>query len=345
MRADIDVQALGKWLAANVPRIGPVLEIAPLTGGQSNPTYVLRDAAGLKAVLRKAPSGPTVKSAHAVDREFQVMSALRGSAVPVPEVWALCEDRSVLGAPFFVMEFVEGRIFWDPALPNESPEFRRDLYEDINRTVAQLHTVDFDRLGLTAFGRSEDFFGRQIARWTKQYHASRLRTIESMDRLIEWLPDNLPDRDLTTLFHGDLRLDNMIVHSSEPKVVALLDWELSTLGDPLADLAYHALPWRLSAHQFRGMAGKSSAVLRGIPSEAEYISTYAVNVGQDIDRAHYQFAVVFAMFRLAAILHGIYERAMLGSASATDARETGEKAATVADQAWIEVRTHFPGTR
>ena len=330
------VAALEAYLAEHVPGYRGPLRIERFAGGQSNPTYRLGAASG-RYVLRKKPDGELLPSAHAVDREYRVMSALRNTPVPVPRTHAYCADASVIGTPFFLMDYVEGRIFWDPALPELSRDDRAALWNDVNRVVAALHCVDIDRVGLADYGFRGNYCERQIGRWTKQYRASETERIEAMDRLIEWLPAHIPPGDDTTLVHGDLRLDNMMVHPTEPRVVAVLDWELSTLGHPLADLSYHAMTWRLSAEQFRGIAGRDLAAL-GIPGEAGYVAAYCERTGRaPIDPGAWEFYMALSMFRLAAILQGITRRAQDGTAASAEAVETGRKARPIAEVAWRQV--------
>ena len=250
---------------------GPA-HLVPFEGGQSNPTFRLEAPSG-RYVLRRKPAGQLLASAHAVDREFRVMRALATTAVPVPHVHALCEDTSVIGSAFYVMDHVEGRILWDARLPGLSPAERRAVYASMNATIAALHSVDPASVGLGDFGRPGNYLSRQIARWTTQYRASETTPIEAMDRLIEFLPQHIPEFDTTAIVHGDFRLDNLLLHPTEPRVVAVLDWELSTLGHPLADFAYHAMAWRLSPELFRGLAGTDLASL-GIPDEATYVAEY-----------------------------------------------------------------------
>jgi aminoglycoside phosphotransferase (APT) family kinase protein len=336
--AGIDSAALERWLAAQVAGYRGPLRVERFAGGQSNPTYRLSAPSG-RYVLRKKPDGVLLPSAHAVDREYRVMTALGPSAVPVPRTFGYCDDASVIGTPFFVMDCVDGRIFWDPALPELARADRAALWDDVNRVVAALHTVDVDAVGLADYGRPGNYFQRQIARWTRQYRAAETVPIEAMDRLIEWLPAHVPPGDETRIVHGDLRLDNMIVHPTEPRVVALLDWELSTLGHPLADLAYHVMTWRLGADQFRGMAGKDLAAL-GIPGEAEYVARYCARTGRPpIDPMAWEFHLAFSMFRLAAILQGIARRAEDGTAASAEAVETGSRARPIAEVAWAQVQT------
>lgn len=339
--AGLATVALGDWLRGHIVGLRTPLSAQRFSGGQSNPTFLLTDAGGQRYVLRKKPAGELLPSAHAVDREYRAMKALENTDVPVARMLCYCDDASVIGTPFYVMEFVEGRIFWDPALPELPPEQRAAVYRDMNRVVAALHRVDPQAVGLGDFGRPANFFERQIGRWTKQYQASATDPIPAMDRLIQWLPAHIPAREETRIFHGDLRLDNMIFHPSEPRVLAVLDWELSTLGHPLADFAYHALPWRLTSEQFRGMAEKDIAALGGIPSEDEYLRRYCEATGRQVDPAEYEFCVAYSMFRLAAILQGILKRSIDGTASSAQARETGLKARGIAEVAWRQVRAHF----
>ncbi len=332
--APFDVRALQVYLERSVAGFNGALRVSRFSGGQSNPTFLL-SAGETKYVLRKKPDGPHLPSAHAIDREYRVMSAQRGSGVPTPPMLALCEESSLIGAPFYVMAHVEGRIFWDPALPGLQRAERTAIYDDVNRVVATLHGLDFERLGLADFGRTGNYLERQIARWSKQYLASQTQPIEAMLRLIDWLPRRLPSPGATALVHGDLRVDNMIFHPVEPRIVALLDWELSTLGDPLADFAYHMLTWILRADEFRGMAGADLAAL-GIPDAPEYLRRYAERRGiGSVDPAVWEYHLVYNLFRLAAILDGIAKRAEGGNAAAANAHETGARAGLIAEIAWL----------
>jgi aminoglycoside phosphotransferase (APT) family kinase protein len=332
-----NAEALTAYLDEHVPAIRGPLSIEPLTGGQSNPTFRIRTAER-SYVLRKQPAGELLPSAHAVDREYRVMTALAATDVPVPRTYCYCDDRSVIGTPFFVMDFADGRQFFDPALPELSIPERTALWDDINATIARLHTVDYAAIGLADYGRPGNYFARQIARWSKQYQASQTETIASMDRLIEWLPLNIIADDATSIVHGDFRLDNLIVHRTEPRVVAVLDWELSTLGHPLADFSYHAMVWRVTREQFRGMAG-TDFTAAGIPTERDYVDRYCARTGRErIDAREWQFCVVFSMFRLAAILQGIAKRALIGTSADTRAAEVGRQARVIADAAWQQVR-------
>ena len=341
---DFDADPLADYLRGHVEGLKAPLRVERFSGGQSNPTYLLTDARGQRYVLRKKPPGALLPSAHAVDREYRVMKALAATDVPVAQMVCYCDEPQVIGTPFYVMEFVQGRIFWDPALPELAPAERSALYDEMNRVVAALHRVDPQAVGLGDYGRPGNFFARQIKRWTGQYQASATEPLPAMDALIDWLPAHIPADDRTALFHGDLRLDNMIFHPSEPRLLAVLDWELSTLGHPLADLAYHALPWRLTAAQFRGMA-QHDPLPAGLPSEREYLRRYAQRTGQAIDPADYGFCVAYSMFRLAAILQGIWKRSLDGTAASAQARETGAKARGIAEAAWQQVQTRSPQVR
>lgn len=338
---DIDVDVLEAYLEGRIKGIRPPLHAHRFSAGQSNPTYLLTDAGGQRYVLRKKPPGTLLPSAHAVDREYRVMKALEHTGVPVASMYCFCDEEQVIGTPFYVMEFVDGRIFWDPALPELDAAERRAMYEEMNRVVATLHKVDYQATGLDGYGRPDNFFERQIGRWTRQYQASAIEPIEAMDRLIDWLPTHIPTSNETAIFHGDLRLDNLIFHPHEPRVLAVLDWELSTLGHPLADFAYHALPWRLTSEQFRGMAEKKP-LPAGIPSERDYLLRYCRQTGRAVDECDYEFCMAYSMFRLAAILQGILKRSLDGTASNAKARETGLKARGIAEAAWSQVTTYFP---
>ena len=303
--APFDAVRLATYLRDNVEGFTGALTIEPLTGGQSNPTFALKLDGRKRYVLRKKPDGVLLPSAHAVDREYRVMTALRETDAPAPRTHCLCTDESVIGTMFFVMDFTAGRSLWDPALPGMAPEERSAIYDEMNRVIAALHSTDFARVGLGDFGKPGNYFARQIARWSKQYRGSETRRIASMENLISWLPDNIPPGDETALVHGDFRLDNLIFHATEPRVVAVLDWELSTLGHPLADFAYHLLAWRLAPGEFRGIGGLDIVSL-GIPEEANYVAAYCKRTGrQSIEPAHWDFYLAYNMFRLACIRQGI----------------------------------------
>ncbi|HVF63075.1 MAG TPA: phosphotransferase [Casimicrobiaceae bacterium] len=331
-----DEGALDAYLREHLDGYAGRMNVTPLSGGQSNPTFLL-ERAGRRLVLRKKPPGNLLPSAHAVDREYRVITALYGTDVPVARSLLFCADSRVIGTPFYVMEHVTGRQFMDPALPELSADDRRHAWDAFNRVVAALHSVDFAARGLADYGKRGNYFQRQIGVWTRQYRASETERIEAMDRLIEWLPQHVPATDETTIVHGDLRIDNLIFDATAPRILAVLDWELSTLGHPLADLAYHVMSWRLTSVQFRGMAEHDLAAL-GIPVESEYVRRYCERTGrQRIDPAEWEFAMAFSMFRLAAILQGIAKRAIDGSAASDSAFEVGRRARTVADVGWRQV--------
>jgi aminoglycoside phosphotransferase (APT) family kinase protein len=330
--------ALATYLAGHVPEIRGPIALEPLPGGQSNPTFRLR-ANGRSYALRKQPEGELLPSAHAVDREYRVITALGHTDVPVPRTYCYCDDRSVIGTPFFVMEFADGRHFWDPSLPELDSANRAALWDDVNSVIAKLHKVDYNAIGLSDYGKAGNYFERQVGRWTRQYRASETERIDSMDRLIDWLPQNILADDDSSIVHGDFRLDNLIVDHREPRVIAVLDWELSTLGHPLADFSYHAMVWRLTPGQFRGMAGKDFPAL-GIPTEQEYVAAYCRRTGREsIDPAGWEFCVIFSMFRLAAILQGIAKRALTGTSADANAAEVGARARAIADVAWRQVES------
>jgi len=327
----IDATSLAVWLRANVDAgIGDIV-VEQYQGGQSNPTYRLT-AGDRRYVLRRKPPGKLLPSAHAVDREYRVMSALAGTGVPVAKMHALCEDDTVIGTAFYVMEYVEGRILWDPTLPGMTPASRAAHYDELNRVIATLHRVDYAAIGLGEFGRTGSYIERQVARWSKQYQAAGADRIHAMDRLIEWLPAHIPDGDETSIVHGDYRLDNVIFHPTEPRILAVLDWELSTLGHPLSDFAYQVMAWRLSPQEFRGIKGADLAAL-GIPSEADYVAAYCRRTGR-AGIPDWEFYLIFNMFRIAAILHGVLSRALQGNAASADAVAMGSRARPVADVAW-----------
>jgi aminoglycoside phosphotransferase (APT) family kinase protein len=328
---DLPLDRLEAWMRDHLEGFRGPLSAEQFEGGQSNPTYKLLSP-GSCYVLRRKPTGQLLPSAHAVDREYRVMRALSGTEVPVPEVHALCEDASVIGSAFYVMEFLDGRIFWDPRLPGLSPAERRAMFQSINEVIAALHSVDYVKVGLADFGRPGNYMGRQIARWSRQYQASETEKQPAMDRLIEWLPRHLPPDNQPCIVHGDYRIDNLIVHPTEPRVIGVLDWELSTIGDPLADFAYHAMAWRVTPELFRGLAGVDLAGL-GIPSEDEYVAAYRSRTGRG-RIADWEFYIVYSLFRLAAIMQGIAKRAIDGTAASREAVELGRLARPVGEQAW-----------
>ena len=326
-----DVTALERYMREHVAGFAGRLTVRQFMGGQSNPTYHLRSD-GQEYVLRRKPPGKLLPSAHAVDREYRVISALAGTGVPVPRSYALCEDPDVIGTAFYIMGYVPGRVLVDPRLPGVAPAERAQIYDAMNEVLARLHLVDWHAVGLADFGRPGNYVARQIHRWTAQYRASETETIPSMERLIAWLPEHIPADDATTLVHGDYRLGNMIVHPTEPRVVAVLDWELSTLGHPLGDLAYNCMPYHLSANSMDGFEGGDLSGL-GIPAEEAYLAAYCRRTGRAAIE-DWDFYVGFAMFRLAAIAQGIMGRVLAGTANDPNARQRGERARPLADAAW-----------
>ena len=338
MTEALPVEALAPYLRRHVHAFAGPLHVAQLTGGQSNPTYRLT-AGEHRWVLRRKPPGVLLASAHAIEREYRVMAALAGSAVPVPRMHALCEDPAVIGSAFYVMDFVEGRVFVDPALPGLTSDERGAVYAEMNRVIAALHAVDLQATGLADYGRPQNYLARQIERWTRQYRASQTATsepIDAMERLIEWLPAHRPEAEETALVHGDFRIDNLIFHPTEARVLAVLDWELSTLGHPLVDLAYHGMAWRVTPTEFRGLKGHDLAAL-GIPSESDYLAAYCRRTGR-AELPHWDYYLAFNMFRMAAILQGILARARQGSAASADAERTGQQARPMAEAGWRQAQ-------
>ena len=334
-----DVAALERYLTAHVAGFAGPLDVEQFKGGQSNPTYKLT-AGQASYVLRRKPPGKLLPSAHAIDREFRVIRALAGSGVPVARTHCLCLDETVIGTPFYLMDFVDGRVFWDPRLPGMTPAERRAIYAEMNRVIAALHRIDFTAIGLADLGRPGNYRARQIDRWSRQYQASATEPLEAMDRLIDWLPRHIPAGERTSLVHGDFRLDNMIFDRSEPRVLAVLDWELSTLGDPLADFAYHLMTWRLAPDEFRGLRGCDFAAL-GIPAEGEYVAMY-LGANPTLERPAEQawdFYMAYSMFRMAGILQGILARSLAGNAASAQALEAGRRARPLAERAWKEVES------
>ena len=328
-----DAGRLAEYLAGRLPGPAGPAEVAPLGGGQSNPTYLLT-LGGRRYALRTKPAraAELLPSAHQIEREYRVLGALAGSGVPVPAVHHLCTDEDIVGRAFFVMDFVPGRVYADPRLPELTADERGRLFDDMNRVLALLHGLDWRALGLADFGKPGDYLARQIARWSKQYQAGAAERIPAMDRLLEWLPQHLPDGEETCLAHGDFRLDNVIFHPNRPRVLAVLDWELSTLGHPLSDFAYQVMAWRLTSTEFRGLKGFDLAAL-GIPDESAYVDAYCRRTGRSAI-ADWEFYLIFNMFRIAAILHGVHSRALQGNAASQNAIEQGSRARLVADVAW-----------
>ncbi len=328
---DLDTSKLQGYLEDNIAGFSGELSAEKFPGGQSNPTFKL-SAGGTHYVLRRKPPGELLPSAHAVDREYRVISALQDTDVPVAKTYCLCEDDSIIGSMFYVMECLEGRVFWDPTLPEvSSNEERSAIYDEMNRVLAALHNVDVDAVGLSDYGKPGNYFERQIGRWIKQYRASETGVEEHMERLIEWLPANMPEDDGTvSLVHGDYRLDNMMFHPTEPRVIGVLDWELSTLGHPLADLSYQCMAWMLpgGGKGIIGLAGVDRASF-GLPSDEQYVAQYCERTGRS-GIENWNFYLVFCFFRLAAILQGIKKRAEIGTASSAEAKSRGEQVGLLA---------------
>ncbi len=340
-RHAFDVAALQAYLQQHLPGFQGPLSVEQFKGGQSNPTYKLLTPA--RAYVMRAKPGPTAKllpSAHAVEREYRVMHALAGTGVPVAGMHLLCEDESVIGRAFYLMDFVSGRVLWDPALEGMTPAQRAALYDEMNRVIATLHSVDVAAAGLADYGKSGNYFERQIGRWSKQYLASITQPIEAMDRLIEWLPGHMPasarDDSRPCIVHGDYRLDNLIFHPTEPRVLAVLDWELSTVGHPLADFSYHCMAWHIPPGAFRGLGGVDIAAL-GIPDERSYVQRYCERTGrgdaQSVMR-DWNFYLAYNLFRIAAILQGIAKRVEDGTASSGRGKQAGAGARPLAELAW-----------
>jgi len=336
-----DVAALQRWLTAHLPGFAGPLTVDMFKGGQSNPTYKL--ITPQRTYVMRAKPGPVAKllpSAHAIEREFRVMSALQGSRVPVPQMHVLCEDEAIIGRAFYVMACVDGRVMWEQSLPDMGREQRGAIYNEMNRVLAALHTVDPMAIGLDGYGKPGNYFERQIGRWSKQYLASVTQPIPEMDRLMLWLPQNIPamarDESLVSVVHGDYRLDNLMFHPTEPRVLAVLDWELSTLGHPLADFSYHCMGWHIPPGAFRGIGGLDLSAL-GIPTEDEYIALYCQRTGlvtpQQL-KADWNFYLAYNLFRLAAILQGIAKRVETGTASSAQAVKSAAGARPLAELAW-----------
>jgi aminoglycoside phosphotransferase (APT) family kinase protein len=333
----MDVARLEDWLGERLQDVRP-LTIQQFSGGQSNPTYLLSTPGG-RYVLRRKPPGTLLPSAHAVDREFRIINALAGTGVPVPRALCYCDDVSVAGTPFYLMEYVEGRIFWNPALPGLTPSERAAIYEEMNRVIAAIHSVDPDAVGLSDFGRRENYVARQIERWSKQYRASELEHIDSMEQLIDWLPKHVPPDEPARITHGDFRIDNLIFDRSGLRILAVIDWELATLGNAFSDFAYNCMPYRMPESMRKGLAALDLAQL-GIPSEREYVRQYLTRTGRAAEPAPgaFDFYIAFNLFRLASILQGVAARARLGNASSEHATEAGSLTRPIADLGWAQAR-------
>lgn len=329
--APLPIDRLTDWLRENLPGFQGPVRVERFAGGQSNPTFRLESASG-SYVLRRKPAGNVLLTAHAVDREFRVLGAVGRAGIPVPHVHALCMDPTVIGSMFYVMDRVPGRVFWDPRLPDLSAQDRSQIFDSMNRVIAAIHSLDPDLIGLGDFGPRQAYLARQVSRWTKQYRSAETTTNEAMERLIEWLPQHLPPEGELRVVHGDYRLDNVLIHPTEPRIVAVLDWELATLGDPIADFAYHAMTWRIPPILFRGLASVDFADL-GIPDERQYLTRYVERRGLKAPQ-NWDFYIILSLFRIASILQGIARRALDGTAANADAREVGSKAAPLAGLAW-----------
>ena len=336
-----DVGTLQTWLSQHLQGFAGPLSVEMFKGGQSNPTYKLITPS--KSYVMRAKPGPVAKllpSAHAVEREFKVMGGLYGTDVPVAQMHVLCEDESIIGRAFYVMEFVQGRVLWDQTIPTMNRQERGAIYDEMNRVIAALHTVPFAERGLSNYGKPGNYFERQIGRWSKQYVASVTQPIAEMDQLMAWLPAHMPasalDASKVSIVHGDYRLDNLMFHPTEAKVLAVLDWELSTIGHPLADFSYHCMAWHIPPGTFRGIGGVDAAAL-GIPTESEYIHRYCDRTGlakpQDL-KTDWNFYLAYNMFRIAAILQGIAKRVEAGTASSAQAKASGAGARPMAELAW-----------
>jgi aminoglycoside phosphotransferase (APT) family kinase protein len=330
-RHRLDTAALEAFLNLKIS------SVAQFKGGQSNPTYRIAASDGKNYVLRRKPPGKLLPSAHAVNREYRVIKALYEKNFPVARPHLLCEDESVIGTAFYVMDFVEGRVLWDQSLPGMTKAERAAIWDELNKVISQLHLIDYRAVGLEDFGKPGNYIGRQVARWSTQYRASETERVEAMDNLIDWLPKNIPPGTGTTVVHGDFRLDNAIFHPAEPRILAVLDWELSTLGDPLADFAYHCMSWHIPPGAFRGIAGLDLSSL-GIPSETDYVEKYCKRTGRGgINPAHWDFYIAYNLFRISAILQGILKRVVDGTAASVHARDAGMRAKPMAELGWKQV--------
>jgi aminoglycoside phosphotransferase (APT) family kinase protein len=329
-----DAGRLEDYMTSHVEGFSGPLEVQQFRGGQSNPTYRLQAGSG-RYVLRRKPPGKLLKSAHAVDREFRIISALYGADFPVPRPYVLCRDDAVIGTMFYVMECVEGRIFWELDLPACDPDERAAIYDSANATLARLHGFDYESLGLGDFGKPGNYFERQISRWTGQYRASETATVPAMDQLIEWLPGNIPSDESASIVHGAFRLDNVIVHPEEPRIIAVLDWELSTIGHPLADFTYHLMTWQMPEIGIgsAGLLGKDLPAL-GIPGEDEYAQKYCERTGRTGGIEDRNFYAAFNFFRLAAILQGIAGRVRDGTAASAHAGQAEKAVEPLATRGW-----------
>jgi aminoglycoside phosphotransferase (APT) family kinase protein len=331
-RHRFDAKRLEAWMRENVAGFRGSLQVAQFKGGQSNPTYRV-EAGGTRYVVRRKPPGQLLPSAHAVDREFRILRALEGTGVPAPHVYALCTDESVIGTWFYVMEFVDGRVLWEPALPDLTPRERFAIYDSLNEVLAKLHSVDYEARGLEDFGKPGNYFARQISRWSKQYLASITRPVPEMDALLDWLPRTIPPGDDVTIIHGDFKLDNTVVHPTEPRIVAVLDWEISTLGHPLGDFTYLCMPWYPTG-SFQGL----DLQRLGLPTLSEYAATYFRRTGRP-PVTSFEWYQAFQLFRTACILQGIIGRVRDGTAASDHANALAGGVPMLARAAWTIARS------
>ena len=325
---------LQEWFGDNIPSAGKIDKVVQFKGGQSNPTYKI-SSTNQVFVLRRKPPGILLPSAHAVDREYKVITALQNTEVPVPKTYGLCEDADIIGTPFFVMDFLDGTVYWDLLLSEKSPQERMEIYANKNKVIAELHNVDYESVGLSDYGKPGNYIARQVSRWTKQYLASETENIPAMNNLIDWLPPNIPDEDETSIVHGDYRLDNMVFCSNN-NVMGVLDWELSTLGHPIADFNYHCISWK----NIPQLADQKFCNENGIPTEEEYRNMYSRYTGKKLDE-NWEFYTIFNIFKLAGILQGIMGRVRDGTAASKHAEERGNQVAPLAEAAWDLVEKHY----
>ena len=330
----VDIAKLEEYMLSHVESFHGPLSVRQFKGGQSNPTYLLESPSG-KYVMRRKPPGKLLKSAHAVDREFKVISALYAADFPVPRPYVLCKDEEIVGTMFFIMEFVEGRIFWDLDLPDSNPGERSAIYDNLGETIAKLHNFDHEIIGLGDFGKPGNYFARQISRWSKQYYASETNKLETMHRIIDWLPENIPEDESAGVVHGDFRLDNLIVHPREPKVIAVLDWELSTIGHPLGDFTYHLMAWQTAEIGIgsSGLLGRDLSSL-GIPTEDEYVASYCERTNRADGIQNRDFYSAYNFFRIAAILQGIAGRVRDGTAASAHAERAETAVPALVEMSW-----------
>lgn len=337
---EVDAVKLQRWMQDHVAGFSGEIDVRQFAGGQSNPTFLVQNG-DRRYVLRRKPPGKLLPSAHAVDREFRVLTALRDTQVPVAHTYALCEDPEVIGSAFYVMQYVEGRIFWDASLPETTPAERAPIYLEMVRVLAALHALDYNAMGLASFGKSGAFVERQVALWTRQYRAAETEKIDAMERLMEWLPQHIPANEQARIVHGDFRLDNTIFDPREPRILAVLDWELSTIGHPLVDFAFFCMRFHLPNADFQGLGGLDLRRL-AIPDEAECVAAYCKLRGIDaISSKDWTYYLAFCMFRMASILQGVMSRALQGNASSASALAAGRRAVPLAQIGWNLVQDSF----